>query len=148
MRSWSSARAPGWAGSARTPGRSRSSPATAVSSSVGPVRRLLGVGAGQRGIDVRKSIHIAAPPEELYRFFMAAENFPRFMQHVREVRVTGEARWHWRVEGPSGIEVEWDAEVTRTDTGRLISWKTVDNSTVESSGTVRFVPDGDGTRVD
>ena len=113
-----------------------------------PVRRLLGVGAGQRGIDVRKSIHIAAPPEELYRFFMAAENFPRFMQHVREVRVTGEARWHWRVEGPSGIEVEWDAEVTRTEPGRLISWKTVENSTVESSGTVRFVPDGDGTRVD
>ena len=44
--------------------------------------------------------------------------------------------------------MEWDAEVTRTDPGRLISWKTVDNSTVESSGTVRFVPDGDGTRVD
>ena len=113
-----------------------------------PVRRLLGVGAGRRGIAVRKSIHIVGPPEEVYRFFMAAENFPRFMEHVREVRVTGDGRWHWRVSGPSGIEVEWDAEVTRADPGRLIAWKTVENASVESSGTVRFVPERNGTRVD
>jgi uncharacterized membrane protein len=112
------------------------------------VRRLLGVGGGRRGIDVRKSLHIAVPPEELFRFFMAAENFPRFMEHVREVRVRDEHRWHWRVAGPSGIEVEWDAEVTRAEPGRLISWKTIEGSAVESSGTVRFVPDGDGTRLD
>jgi len=70
------------------------------------------------------------------------------MEHVREVRVTGDGRWHWRVSGPSGIEVEWDAEVTRADPGRLIAWKTVENASVESSGTVRFVPERNGTRVD
>ncbi|HYY51766.1 MAG TPA: SRPBCC family protein [Myxococcales bacterium] len=113
-----------------------------------PVRRLIGAGAGRRGIDVQKSIVIGASPDELYRFFMAAENFPRFMDHVREVRVAGEGRWHWRVAGPAGVEVEWDAEVTRAEPGRLLSWATVENASVESSGTVRFVPVNGGTRVD
>ena len=113
-----------------------------------PVKRLTGVRAGRRGVDVRKSIVIDASPLELYSFFAAAENFPRFMEHVREVRVSGDGRWHWRVAGPAGTEVEWDAEVTRTDPGRLLSWRTVPNSTVESSGTVFFAPVEGGTRID
>ncbi len=113
-----------------------------------PVRRLIGVRAGRRGIDVQKSVVIAAAPEELYGFFMAAENFPRFMEHVRDVRVTGEGQWHWRVAGPAGVEVEWDAEVTRAEPGRLLSWATVETAPVERFGTVRFVPVDGGTRVD
>ena len=113
-----------------------------------PVRRLTGAGGGRRGVDVRKSIFIAAPPDELYGFFMAAENFPRFMEHVREVRIAGEGRWHWRVDGPAGSEVEWDAEVTRAEPGQLLSWRTLPNASVESSGTVRFNRADGGTRID
>jgi uncharacterized membrane protein len=113
-----------------------------------PLRRLTGVGAGRRAIDVQKSIVIAASPEELYQFFMAAENFPRFMEHVREVHRAGDGRWHWRVAGPAGVEMEWDAEVTRAEPGRLLSWATVANASVESSGTVQFVPADGGTRVE
>ena len=113
-----------------------------------PVRRLTGAGAGRRGVDVRKSIFVAGSPDELYRFFMSAGNFPRFMEHVREVRIAGEGRWHWRVDGPAGSEVEWDAEVTRAEPGRLLSWRTVPHASVESSGTVRFTPADGGTRLD
>jgi hypothetical protein len=53
-----------------------------------PARRLLGVGAGRRAIDVRKDIHVGAPPDEVFAFFRRFENFPRFMSHVREVRTS------------------------------------------------------------
>ena len=112
------------------------------------LRRLTGVGAGRRAIDVQKSIVVAGAPEELYQFFMAAENFPQFMEHVREVRRASDGRWHWRVAGPAGVEMEWDAEVTRAEPGRRLSWSTVENASVESSGTVRFVPVDGGTRVE
>ena len=44
--------------------------------------------------------------------------------------------------------MEWDAEVTRAEPGRLLSWATVETAPVESFGTVRFVPVDGGTRVD
>jgi len=112
------------------------------------LRRLTGAGAGRRAIDVQKSVVIAASPDELYQFFMTAENFPRFMEHVREVRRGEDGRWHWRVGGPAGMEVQWDAEVTRAEPGRLLSWATVEDAPVESYGAVRFVPTQGRTRVE
>lgn len=113
-----------------------------------PLSRALGLGPGRRGIDVQKTIHIAAAPEQVFAFWSHYENFPRFMHHVREVRPVNERRSHWVVAGPAGIEVEWDADVTRLQPGRLISWRSVPGSSVRHAGTVRFQPEEDGTRVD
>jgi uncharacterized membrane protein len=110
---------------------------------------LTGVGAGRRGVPVQKTIFIQSDIDRVFEFWRTPENFPRCMRHVREVVPTGENRWRWRVDGPAGSPVEWEAEYTTIVPGQLIAWQTTPGSSVEHSGTVRFDPDPrGGTRLD
>jgi uncharacterized membrane protein len=113
-----------------------------------PTRRLIGVAAGRRAVDVQKSITVQAPVERVFAFFTQWENWPRWMSHVREVRsgggITGEGRMHWVVDGPAGTKVEWDALVTDLVPTERIAWKSVEGSAIEHSGVIRFTPTADG----
>ncbi|HET7341464.1 MAG TPA: SRPBCC family protein, partial [Methylomirabilota bacterium] len=104
---------------------------------------------GGQGIEVARSVTIDAPVERVWEFWNDVQNFPRFMSYVREVRNVGGNRSHWTVSGPGGVPVEWDAEITERVPSQRLSWRTVEGSLVEHSGTVRFEPVGPGaTRVD
>jgi uncharacterized membrane protein len=112
------------------------------------LRRLLG-GGGRRGRDVQKAINIAAPLDTVFAFFTNYDNFPRFMSHVREVRDAGDGRSHWKVDGPAGVPVEWDAVITRLEPNEVLAWKSVPGSVIKSAGVIRFAQNEDGTtRVD
>lgn len=114
-----------------------------------PVKRIVGVGAGHRAVDVQKTIDIAAPVEKVFEFWDHFQNFPKFMSNVREVQPKGGNRSHWAVSGPAGVPVEWDAEITERIPNQVIAWKTVPGSTVDHAGIVRFNSNPDGTtRVD
>ena len=110
-----------------------------------PLGSLIRRNGDGHGIRVNKTITIAASPEELYRFWMNVENFPKFMENVHEVRDLGAGRTHWRVAGPADMDVEWDAIITRDEPGRLISWESVPEQDVRNSGTVHFYPNPDGS---
>ena len=98
-------------------------------------------------IRVQKTITIQAPPEEVFRFWSNFQNFPQFMEHVLEVTNDGE-RSHWRVSGPAGMSVEWDAEVSERIDNRKIAWRSLPGSAVEHHGEVHFEPAGDhATRI-
>lgn len=105
-----------------------------------PARRLTGVGAGRRAVEVQKAIHVAAPVERVWEIWSDFESFPRFMAHLKEVRRTGEGRSHWVATGPGGAGVEWDAVTTQWIPNEVIAWKSVEGSTVENSGRVHFRP--------
>jgi uncharacterized membrane protein len=92
---------------------------------------------------------IRCAPEEAYRYWRNFENFPNFMDHVESVRVTGETLSHWRVKGPAGSHLEWDAEIIRDDPSSLISWQTLPGAAISNQGGVRFreAPGGQGTEV-
>lgn len=93
----------------------------------------------ERGVvDVRKSITIQAPVEEVYRLWENFENFPQFMEHVKEIRNMGGGRSHWIVSGPAGVDVEFDAVVTEKVPNELIAWETVADAGVKHKGRVRF----------
>jgi len=81
----------------------------------------------------------------VFEFWRRYENFPRCMSNVREVRDTGGGRSHWKVAGPAGVPVEWDAEITQIVPNKVLAWKTVPGSTVEHAGIVRFQQNDDGT---
>lgn len=112
-----------------------------------PVRRLTGIGAGHRAVDLHKTIEIMAPPETVFDAWATYDNFPLFMSHVLEVRDLGDLRSHWVVQGPMGARIEWNACLTECIRPSVIAWKTEPGSVVEHSGIVRFDPTENGTRV-
>jgi len=77
------------------------------------------------------------PVKDIFAYWSNFENFPSFMQNIEEVRMTGEDTSHWRVKGPLGKSVEYDAKTTGMDPNRGIGWNTVDGQ-VMTSGEVRF----------
>jgi uncharacterized membrane protein len=113
-----------------------------------PPRRLFGYGGGRRAIEVQKTVNIDAPVERVYQLWSNFGNFPRFMAHVREVRDLGGGRSHWKVAGPAGASVEWNAILTKQVANQLLGWRSADGEDVKSAGLVRFEPNPDGgTRV-
>jgi uncharacterized membrane protein len=86
---------------------------------------------------VNESIELDAPVDDVFRYWSNFENFPTFMSNVEEVRVSAQDTSHWRVKGPLGKSVEFDAKTTEMDPNRGIGWNTVDGE-VMTSGEVRF----------
>jgi uncharacterized membrane protein len=115
-----------------------------------PVGRILGIGADRDAIELRKTMTIRAPIEEVFAYWASFERFPDFMDHVSSVQMTSERRSHWKVRGPLGTTVEWDAETTRIVPNERIEWSSVEGSRIKNAGVVRFEPAGDGraTRID
>ncbi|HXG91777.1 MAG TPA: SRPBCC family protein [Blastocatellia bacterium] len=108
------------------------------------MKRLVGLGGGRRAVDIHKNININAPVEQVYQFWTNYENFPRFMTNVLEVTDSGGGRSHWKVAGPAGIPVEWDAVVTKQVPNEVFAWKTVPGSAIEHAGIIRFQSNADG----
>jgi uncharacterized membrane protein len=86
---------------------------------------------------VEGSIEIEAPVETVYGYWETLENLPNFMANVEEVRPTGPDTTHWRVKGPFGRTLEWDAQTTQREENNAIGWNTTEGE-VGTSGQVRF----------
>jgi uncharacterized membrane protein len=112
-------------------------------------RRLTGIGAGRRAVELHRNIHIARPVEEVFAAWSHYGNFPFFMSHVREVRAGQDGRSHWVVDGPAGMTVHWEAVLTRFEPPSVLAWKTVEGSPFPNAGIVHFTPQpSGGTDVD
>jgi uncharacterized membrane protein len=91
---------------------------------------------------------VYAEVDEVYAAWRALENFPSFMTHIRDITQTDERRYRWTVDGPGGVPVTWESEITADVPNELISWRTVPGSPVQSSGVVQFEPSNyGGTRI-
>jgi uncharacterized membrane protein len=110
-------------------------------------RSILGLSSGENGIRVHKGINIFAPIDEVYRFWRDFENFPLFMNHVKEITTRGDVS-DWKVAGPVGSTVEFRSRVIQDSPNDILAWETLPNSQVRSAGFVRFDENRDGsTRV-
>ena len=86
---------------------------------------------------VEGSVEVEAPVQEVYGYWQTLENLSRFMTNVEEVRSTGPDTTHWRVKGPLGTSLEFDARTTQDEANEAIGWNT-ENGEVQTSGQVRF----------
>lgn len=91
-----------------------------------------------RGIHAQGTCIVNSTPEEVYQFWRDFQNLPRFMRHVNSVEELGDGRSHWKVKGPAGMEVEWDATIVADVPNEVITWRTLENSDVDHAGAVRF----------
>lgn len=107
------------------------------------------IGMTQQAIKVEKTVTINKPVEELYRFWHDFENLPRFMKHLKSVKVYDAKRSHWIATAPLGGSVEWDAEILEDRENTFISWASVEGADIDNSGFVRFkqVPGNRGTEI-
>lgn len=96
---------------------------------------------------VRKS------PQEVYAYWRSLERLPDFMAHVNDITITSDTHSHWKVAGPGGVEVEWDAQITQDEPGETLAWQSTGDTGaragVNNEGSVRFVkaPGDQGTEV-
>ena len=82
-----------------------------------------------------------------YGFWHNFENFPLFMDHVKDISVQGDIS-NWTVVGPADTPYHFQSQITQDIPNELIAWETLPDSEVHSAGFVRFDENRDGsTRV-
>lgn len=84
---------------------------------------------------VQKSIDVNAPVSSVYNQWTQFEDFPAFMEGVKEVRQLDDSHLHWCAE-IAGKDVEWDAEITEQIPDQRIAWRSVEGS--QNAGVVSF----------
>jgi uncharacterized membrane protein len=67
------------------------------------------------------------------------------MANVEEVTPTGPDTTHWRVKGPLGKTLEWEAQTTQKEHNSAIAWNSTQGD-VGTSGQVRFLEAGQPER--
>lgn len=90
---------------------------------------------------VEKTITINAPAARLYAIWTNPQMFARFMENIEEVKPTGPNRTHWRMQGPLGQTLEWDAITTEQVPDQTVAWQSVTGSgNLETEGRVVLRP--------
>src|SRR5262245_19942789 len=109
----------------------------------------VGPGTSPQALIVEKSVCIERPRAEVYRFWRALENVPRFMSRVQAVETGPDGTSRWLMKGPGGTTIEWTARITANAPGELLAWSTLNGSDVRHEGSVEFstLPGTSGTMV-
>lgn len=89
---------------------------------------------------VEKFVEVNRPISTVYNQWTQFEDFPFFMDGVKEVRQIDDTHLYWRAE-VWGKEKEWEAEITEQEPDTRISWKSITGA--PNAGTVRFEPAGE-----
>jgi uncharacterized membrane protein len=87
---------------------------------------------------VERAITVNKPAAELYNFWRKLDNLPKFMKHLESVTELDDKRSHWVAKSLLGGSVEWDAEIVNDVPNRRIVWRSTENSSVSTSGSVEF----------
>jgi uncharacterized membrane protein len=90
---------------------------------------------------IEKSVEVDAPVSAVYNQWTQFEEFPRFMEGVKEVRQLNDKRLHWCAQ-VAGKEKEWDAEIVEQTPDTRIAWRSATGA--HNAGIVDFLPTASG----
>jgi uncharacterized membrane protein len=98
-----------------------------------------------KNINIRTTVAVNRPRNEVYAFWRKLENLPLFMEHLQMVRELDNRTSHWEARIPGGLgTIEWDAVIVEEREGSFIGWNSLPGATVENAGKVEFREIGDG----
>lgn len=71
------------------------------------------------------------------------------MSYLQSIEVLDDKRSRWAAKPIRGLTLEWEAEITAEEPHRLLNWRSVPTSEVQTAGSVQFnpLPGGHGTAV-
>jgi uncharacterized membrane protein len=75
----------------------------------------------ERMSTIEKSIEVSVPVRTAYNQWTQFEEFPQFMEGVKEVNQLDDTRLHWKA-AIAGQDKEWDAEITEQTPDQRIAW--------------------------
>lgn len=84
---------------------------------------------------IESSIEVERPVRTVYDQWTQFEQFPHFMQGVKQVRQLDDTHLHWTVE-IAGQQREWDAEITEQIPDERVAWTSRDGT--GNAGVVTF----------
>jgi len=85
---------------------------------------------------IEKTIEVNVPVGTAYNQWTQFEEFPRFMEGIREVRRSDAARLFWAAE-IAGERKEWYTRITRQVPDEVIAWESESGT---ANGTIIFKP--------
>lgn len=102
-------------------------------------------------INIRTSLMVNKPKNEVYAFWRKLENLPLFMKHLASVTEIDNKHSHWEAVIPGNIgKIKWNAEIVKEEEGYLIGWQSIPNSMINNAGKVTFndAMGGQGTELE
>ncbi len=88
---------------------------------------------------IAKTITVNVPLSQAYSQWTQFEEFPHFMEGVKEVKQLDDKSLHWKAE-IAGKSEEWNAEITEQIPDQRIAWRST--SGAKNSGEVNFSAQG------
>ena len=102
-------------------------------------------------INIRTSLIVNKPKDEVYAFWRKLENLPLFMKHLASVTEIDSKHSHWEAVIPGNIgRIKWNAEIVKEEPGYLIGWQSIPNSLINNAGKITFqdAAGGQGTELE
>lgn len=96
-------------------------------------------------------VEVNVPAAKAYAWWRGLTNLPSIMPDVESITPVagGTDVTHWKVHGPLGKTVEWDARIVEDVKDTRIAWASQgEDNTVKNSGVVRFDDHGETTGVE
>jgi uncharacterized membrane protein len=84
---------------------------------------------------IEKSVEVNAPVRTVYNQWTQFEEFPKFMEGVREVHQVDETRIVWHAE-IAGQDESWESEITEQIPDKRVAWR--NRTGAVNSGVVTF----------
>ncbi len=99
-------------------------------------------------VNIRTCFIVRAPRKLAYDSWRKLEKLPRFLKHIKNIRVTDESHSRWILRTPGSMPaIEWNAEIIDQEEGRELSWRSMPGSRIETAGKINFADTTGGTEV-